>query len=85
MCNRQGIVGHRRLSMLVSMLLVLSPLTGRAGANFHIYVSNEKSGDVTVINGSDNQVLATIAAGKRPRGDAARGLEARREITKWRR
>jgi YVTN family beta-propeller protein len=50
------------------MLFALSPLTGHAGANFQIYVSNEKSGDVTVINGSDNQVLATIPVGKRPRG-----------------
>ena len=50
------------------MLFALLPLTGHASANFQIYVSNEKSGDVTVINGGDNQVLATIAVGKRPRG-----------------
>jgi YVTN family beta-propeller protein len=68
MCNHQSIAGHRRLGMLGSMLFALSPLTGQAGANFQVYVSNEKSGDVTVINGSDNQVLATIGAGKRPRG-----------------
>jgi YVTN family beta-propeller protein len=33
-----------------------------------VYVSNEKSGDVTVINGGDNRVLGTIPVGKRPRG-----------------
>jgi YVTN family beta-propeller protein len=35
---------------------------------YQIYVSNEKSGDVTVINGGDFSVAATIAVGKRPRG-----------------
>jgi YVTN family beta-propeller protein len=54
--------------LLGSVLMALSPLTGRAAPNYQIYVSNEKSGDVTVINGSDNQVLTTIAVGKRPRG-----------------
>ena len=33
-----------------------------------IFVSNEKSGDVTVINGSTFKVQATIPVGKRPRG-----------------
>jgi YVTN family beta-propeller protein len=31
-------------------------------------VSNERSGDVTLIDGSSQQVLATIPVGKRPRG-----------------
>jgi YVTN family beta-propeller protein len=53
---------------LGSLLLALSPLTGHASQNYQIFVSNEKSGDVTVINGSDNQVLGTIPVGKRPRG-----------------
>src|ERR1700722_1723077 len=44
------------------------PLSGQASQNYQVYVSNEKSGDVTVINGSDNQVLGTIPVGKRPRG-----------------
>jgi len=39
------------------MLIALPPLTAQAGQNYQVYVSNEKSGDVTVINGSDNQVL----------------------------
>jgi len=41
---------------------------GQASQNYQIFVSNEKSGDVTVINGGDNQVLGTIPVGKRPRG-----------------
>ncbi len=36
--------------------------------NYQIFVSNEKSGDVTVINGSDLTPIATIPVGKRPRG-----------------
>jgi YVTN family beta-propeller protein len=53
---------------LGAVLLALSPRTGQAAQNYQVFISNEKSGDVTVINGSDNKVLATIAVGKRPRG-----------------
>src|ERR1700723_4181394 len=49
-------------------LLTLFPLLGLAAPGYQVYVSNEKSGDVTVIDGSNHQVLATIAVGKRPRG-----------------
>src|SRR3984885_7457546 len=38
------------------------------GQNYQIFVSDEKSGEVTVINGSDLKVAATIPVGKRPRG-----------------
>jgi YVTN family beta-propeller protein len=37
-------------------------------ATYQVWVTNERSGDVTVINGSDFSVAATIAVGKRPRG-----------------
>jgi YVTN family beta-propeller protein len=53
---------------LCCAMLVLLPLAAHAGANYQIYVSNEKSDDVTVIDGADNQVLATFPLGKRPRG-----------------
>ena len=56
------------VQMLGSALIALSPLTGRASQNYQVYVSNEKSGDVTVIDGGNNQVLATVPVGKRPRG-----------------
>jgi len=36
--------------------------------DYQIFVSNEKSGDITVINGGDFKVSATIPVGKRPRG-----------------
>jgi YVTN family beta-propeller protein len=62
------IAGFHGFQALGPVLIALCPLTGHAGQNYQVYVSNEKSGDVTVINGSDNQVLATIPVGKRPRG-----------------
>jgi YVTN family beta-propeller protein len=57
-----------RVQLLGTVLIALSPLAVQAAQNYQIYVSNEKSGDVSIINGSDNQVLATIPVGKRPRG-----------------
>ena len=53
---------------LGSMVAALLPLTALPAPTYQIYVSNEKSGDLTVIDGGDNQVLATIPVGKRPRG-----------------
>lgn len=46
----------------------MGSVAAAAGQNYRVYVSNERSGDVTVISGSDHQVLSTIAVGKRPRG-----------------
>jgi YVTN family beta-propeller protein len=43
-------------------------LSSRADPAYQIFVSNEKSENVTVINGSDFSVTATIPVGKRPRG-----------------
>jgi YVTN family beta-propeller protein len=37
-------------------------------ATYHVFVTNERGGDVTVIDPRDNQVVATIPVGKRPRG-----------------
>src|SRR6266481_2945844 len=39
-----------------------------ASVPFWVCVSNEKSGDITVIDGLNNSVVATIPVGKRPRG-----------------
>ena len=35
---------------------------------YHVYVTNEYSGDLTVIAGGTNEVVATFPLGKRPRG-----------------
>jgi YVTN family beta-propeller protein len=45
-----------------------APSSAQAAAAYQIYVTNEKSGDVTVIDGSDFKVVGTIPVGKRPRG-----------------
>src|SRR5207248_4918423 len=36
--------------------------------SYLVFVSNERSGDVTVIDGSTDAVIATVPVGKRPRG-----------------
>lgn len=68
MFSHKRIAGLYGLQALGFLLISLSPATGQAGPSYQIYVSNEKSGDVTVIDGADNRVLGTIAVGKRPRG-----------------
>jgi YVTN family beta-propeller protein len=60
-------VGWLTGTAMALTLLARSPI-GHASQNYQIFVSNEKSGDVTVIDGNSNQVLATIPVGKRPRG-----------------
>src|SRR5580692_10663352 len=40
----------------------------QSGQNYDIYVSNERSDNVSVIDGVTRQVVATIPVGKRPRG-----------------
>ncbi len=58
---------HRPSALGGLLLLVSSPVLA-AAAPYQIFVSNEKSGDVTVIDGNGLKVSATIPVGKRPRG-----------------
>jgi len=53
---------------VAAALMALSPVPGLAAQNYQVFVSNERSGDVTVIDGAGFKVLATIPVGKRPRG-----------------
>jgi YVTN family beta-propeller protein len=46
----------------------LPPRPAAAAQNYQVWVSNEKSGDVTIIDGGTLKVVGTVAAGKRPRG-----------------
>jgi PQQ-dependent catabolism-associated beta-propeller protein len=39
-----------------------------ARPSYRVFVTNEMSGDMTVINGDTHQVMATVPLGKRPRG-----------------
>jgi YVTN family beta-propeller protein len=50
------------------LLLGLVSTANSLAEGYQIFVSNEKSGDLTVISGADFKVTATIHAGKRPRG-----------------
>jgi YVTN family beta-propeller protein len=60
------------LSVALNVALIGAAQLGstavHAAATYQVYVSNERSGDVTVINGRDFSIAATIPVGKRPRG-----------------
>src|SRR4051812_1593031 len=53
------------------VLLILAacvPAAPAADRGYWVCVSNERAGTVTVIDGADGKVVATIPIGKRPRG-----------------
>ena len=54
------------LGMLASLGFLLTATATES--DFRAYVTNEKSGELTVIDGKDYKVLATFPVGKRPRG-----------------
>jgi YVTN family beta-propeller protein len=55
------------LAVAVAALLPLAA-PARAAGSYQVFVSNEKSGDVTVIDGASLEAVATFPVGKRPRG-----------------
>jgi YVTN family beta-propeller protein len=56
-------------SVLLAVLAATSLMAAQAQpVSYEVYVSNEKSGDVTVIDPISNKAVATIPVGKRPRG-----------------
>ena len=59
-----------RALRLLAVLVVLA-VASQAHAELRVFVTNEKSDDVTVIQADTGTVLKTIAVGKRPRGIAA--------------
>lgn len=52
----------------ILLLLSFASVAAAAEMPFRLYVSNERSGNVTVIDGQSFEVLQTIPVGKRPRG-----------------
>ncbi len=48
--------------------VVGSSLAAAAPQSYQIYVTNEVSGDITIIDGSSFKVVGTLPVGKRPRG-----------------
>ena len=51
-----------------ALLALASASPAAASMSYRIYVTNERSGDLTVIDGADFNVIATVPVGKRPRG-----------------
>src|SRR3954452_188863 len=62
--------GTRRGTMVLLLGLGwwVSGSSAKGQGPYWLAVSNERSGDVTLIDGSSRQVVATIPVGKRPRG-----------------
>ena len=56
------------LPMFTAAALIAASDRAWSAPGYQVYVTNERSGDLTVINGGDFSVAATIPAGKRPRG-----------------
>jgi YVTN family beta-propeller protein len=58
-----------KLSAIVCTVAITLALAVCAEAqNYFVFVSNERSGDVTVIDGTTDSVIGTFPVGKRPRG-----------------
>src|SRR5262245_32083864 len=57
-------------ALLTVALAALLPLAtpARAAGGYQVYVTNERSGDITVIDGATLKAVATFPVGKRPRG-----------------
>src|SRR3954453_17673706 len=62
---KTGFLQGSSAALIIGFFLLIP---ARVRADYQVFVSNEKSGDVTVINGADHKVIATIPVGKRPRG-----------------
>ncbi len=64
---------YSALLVMVCVLTIISPARGsdwRAHGPYDVYVTNEGSGDLSVIDGSTWKVVATWKLGTRPRGVA---------------
>src|SRR6187399_3499560 len=68
---------RRNILTLAGSILVLSACTKpeeapkpveKPAATYHVYVTNEGSNNVSVIDPTTNEVTATVNVGKRPRG-----------------
>ena len=71
----RGIRNYRELQVrfvrgkiALYLALIAGPAMSVQAATYQVYVTNERSGDVTVIDSGDFSVVATIPVGKRPRG-----------------
>ena len=71
--------GRRWLRTIMAVAFCLLPpaLSESAAGELRVFVTNEKSNNVTVIDAASQKVLATIPVGERPRGIAV-GRDGRR-------
>jgi len=51
-----------------ALLIVSCNRSGKTASSTRVYVTNEASGELSVINAADNTVIVTLPIGKRPRG-----------------
>ena len=58
----------RILFVLGAICVLLAGVTRAESPTYLVFVSNERSGDVTVIDGNTDAVVVTFSVGKRPRG-----------------
>ena len=68
MASRNCIARLPGLRFLLPAFLAWSAPQAQSDTPYDVYVTNEKSGDVTVISGVDFTVIGSFAVGKRPRG-----------------
>jgi YVTN family beta-propeller protein len=59
---------NKRFRPRVSLLFAIGLMASGPALAYHVYVTDERSGEVTVIHGGNFRVIATIPVGKRPRG-----------------
>src|SRR5256884_5157948 len=57
-----------RRSFVVCVLIAGAIVARAESPGYLVFVSNERSGDITVIDGATDAVVTTFKAGKRPRG-----------------
>src|ERR1051326_5089269 len=57
-----------RLFLCCCLWVLVAAGTRAEPSNYLVFVSNERSGDVTVIDGATDSVVGTFPVGKRPRG-----------------
>lgn len=65
--NRAALM-HVVRAVAIMVLAMGASLATAAQKPYQIFVTNEKSADITVIDGSNFKVVGTIPVGKRPRG-----------------
>ena len=55
-------------SFCLGLALLASSPVWASNENYEVFITNERSGEITVIDGASAVVTATFPAGKRPRG-----------------